>query len=138
MATNVSMQNSYTKEIQTIKVGWNWYLFLLSPIFGIPLFRRGLTNWGFVFLALNGAAILGNYQTHNSGSSTLSLLTFIVSFGLIVFMGVKGNELLARHYLSRGWHFLDPDSNTVRYAKTEWQIFDSPSPTPPSAHSLAG
>jgi hypothetical protein len=53
MAINVAFQNPTTGEIKSVKVGWSWLLLFLSGVFGIPLFMRKLTMWGFVFLAAN-------------------------------------------------------------------------------------
>lgn len=133
MKMNVSMQNPYTKEIKNLNTGWNWTLCLLSPVVGIPLFQKGLTNWGFVFLALNGASILGRVQAGGSDWSMLLILTNLITLGLMVLMGLRGNELIAKHLLSRGWQFVDPNSDAVRYAKMEWKIADTsaaPSVTP--------
>lgn len=125
MKMNVSLQNPYTREVKSLNTGWNWILCLLSPVFGIPLFQKGLNNWGFVFLALNGASILGRVQGGSSGWSTLSVLTNLLAVGLMVFMGLRGNELTAKYLLSRGWQFIDPNSDAVRYARMEWKVADS-------------
>lgn len=135
MKMNVSLQNPYTKEVKGLNTGWNWFLCLLSPLLGIPLFQRGLTNWGFVFLALNGASILGRIQAGSSDWSMLLILTNLITLGLMVLMGLRGNELIAKHLLSRGWQFVDPNSDAVRYAKMEWKIVDSSAT--PSATSMA-
>ncbi len=108
MFKQVTMQNPFTRETETVPVGWNWRLFFLSPFFGIPLFKRGLTYWGMLFLALNGLAILGRFQADASGWSSLSVLSNLLALGFMVFIGLKGNELTARNYLSRGWTFVDP------------------------------
>ena len=125
MKMNVSLQNPYNKEIKSLNTGWNWLLCLLSPVLGIPLFQKGLTNWGFVFLALNGAAILGRIQAGASDWSMLLVLTNLITVGLMVLMGLRGNELIAKHLLSRGWQFMDPNSDAVRYARMEWKVADS-------------
>jgi len=126
MKMNVSLQNPYTKEIKSLTTGWNWILCLFSPVLGIPLFQKGLANWGFVFLALNGASILGRIQGGSLGWSTLSVLTNLMTLGVMVFMGLRGNELIAKHLLSRGWQFVDPNSDAVRYARLEWKIAETP------------
>lgn len=121
MLKKVAMQNPYTKEIQTVSVGWSWYLCLLSPVFGIPLFRKGLTFWGMLFLAMNCVAILGLIRDPQ-GSSSSNLIANVVVFGLMVFIGLKGNELTAKNYLAHGWTFVDPESDAVKYAMSEWQL----------------
>jgi len=119
MLKKVAIQNPYTKEIQTISVGWSWYLFLLSPVFGIPLFRKGLTFWGMLFLAMNCVAILGLIRDPQGNPN---LISNVVACGLMVFIGLKGNELTAKNYLARGWTFVDPESDAVKYAMSEWQL----------------
>lgn len=130
MKMNVSLQNPYTKEIKSLHTGWNWLLCLLSPVLGIPLFQKGLTNWGFVFLALNGTAILGRVQAGASDWSMLLVLTNLITVGLMVFMGLRGNELIAKNLLLRGWQFMDPTSDAVRYARMEWKIDETSAPAP--------
>jgi hypothetical protein len=42
--------------------------------------------------------------------------------GLSIFLGVKGNEMIAKNYLKLGWEFADPESDTVKIAKEQWGI----------------
>ena len=62
-------------------------------------------------------------------SAHLLVLTNLITLGLMVFMGLRGNELIAKHLLSRGWQFVDPTSDAVRYARMEWKIAENSAAT---------
>jgi hypothetical protein len=127
MAIKVAMQNPLTKEIRLIKVGWSWVLFLFSTCFGIPLFLRKLTRWGFVCLATTILAFI-----FSGGPTFLSVVLIITQFVLAIFLGIKGNEITAKTYLENNWQFVDPNSDMTRYAKMQWGIFDQ-TPAAPTA-----
>jgi hypothetical protein len=124
MAITVALKNPNSGEIKLIKVGWSWTLFFFSPFFGIPVFRRGLIAWGYVFLTLSVLAGIGNLVGNDSGGIAILLLVNIVDLVLMIFMGIKGNEMTAKNYLARGWRFLEPNSDTTRFAKMNWQLSD--------------
>lgn len=126
MAIDVALQNPFTGETTRVKVGWSWVLFLFSGAFGIPLFRRKLQTWGFVFLAINLVAMVCQIAIDNAAAQLLLILVQLLAIGLIIFMGVKGNEITAKNYLAQGWTFVDPNSEITRYAKMRWHIFDQP------------
>jgi hypothetical protein len=111
-----------------VKVGWSWFLFFLSGVFGIPLFMRKLTLWGFVFLAFNVIGLAGLIAGDNPAAQLMTILVQLLGFGLTIFMGAKGNEITAKNYLSLGWRFVEPESDMTKYAKMRWQMFDQPSP----------
>ena len=73
MAINVALQNPQTKETRLIKVGWSWTLFLFSGFFGIPLFRRKLMSWAYLFLGFNVVFILAAI----SDSATSNFFSFV-------------------------------------------------------------
>jgi hypothetical protein len=122
MAIKVALQNPFSSEIRLVKVGWSWTLFFFSTFGGIILFRRKLVAWGSVFLAINALAFVGGV----SGSPAIGLLVGVLQIILPIIMGAKGNELTARALLGRGWRFVEPDSETTRYGKMRWRIFDQP------------
>ncbi len=113
----IKMKNTKTGEIREIKVGWSWVLFLFSGFLGIPLFLRGLNALGAVFLALWVVNIL-------IVEEILFVILAIVSFGLSIWVGIKGNEMTAKNYLERGWQFSEPDSDAIRFAKGKWGVYD--------------
>lgn len=132
---NVSMKNPKTGEIKDIKVGWSWILFLFSGFFGLPLFLRKLYVWGFFFFALlfyelfsgiNLSLIFISQIQNLEYFETLSTIANISSFatwlGLLIWFGIKGNEMTAKNYLELGWHFTNPESDEVKIAKAKWGI----------------
>jgi hypothetical protein len=124
MAIKVPFRNPTTTEVKFVKIGWSWTLFLWSGFFGIPLFWRGLIVWGFVFVAFSFSWIGSNLMSISAEIATKIILFFVES-GLQIFMGVKGNEITAKHYLENGWQFADPQSDLTKYAKGRWGIFES-------------
>ena len=116
------MKNPLTGEIKEVKVGFSWTLFLWSGLFGLPLFLRRLYVWGAIFLSLwivNAAAIaLG---PKSNGELVSNVMGFIY-LGLVIFVGIRGNEMTAKNYLETGWVFLEPDSELTKMAKMRWGI----------------
>jgi hypothetical protein len=117
----IPMKNPKTGEVKEVKVGWSWILFLFSGFFGLPLFLRKLTMWGGIFLAVCIVSLVASAGS-SDGAQTLSGLMALVSFGLAIFMGVKGNEMTAKNYLEQGWSFVEPESELTRIAKVKWGI----------------
>ena len=113
MARHVTLQNPRTLETRRVKIGWNWTLFLLSDFFGLPLFLRGLNTWGAAVLALWAMDVLV------PGIETLTLLA---GAGLHVWLGLKGNEMIARKYLERGWVLADRDDDATHLARARWGL----------------
>lgn len=111
----VAMKHPATGEIKQIKVGWSWTLFFFSGVLGLPLFWRRLYVWGSVELVI-WAVNLINESLEVRGPLIL------VSIGLSIFLGIKGNEMTAKNYLEHAWTFLEPDSDMTRMAKMRWGI----------------
>lgn len=61
---------------------------------------------------------LGLVISHGIGTAILS----VIGMGLSIFLGVKGNEMIAKNYLKHGWEFVDPESPIVTIAKEQWRI----------------
>lgn len=119
----VSMKNPKIGEIKEVKVGFSWILFLFSVFFGLPLFLRKLYIWGGVFLALWVVHImLGIIGQESETAAIFYVLLQFIFIGLMIFMGIKGNELTAKNYLEQGWEFVDNDSEVVQQAKRKWNI----------------
>jgi hypothetical protein len=105
-----------------VKLGFAWDLFLFSCVFGLPLFLRGLPNWGAAVLALwladLGLARLGQGPWHLAAQIAL----FAAFLGLEVFLGLKGNALTARAYSARGWRPDERHDAGVRRALERWGL----------------
>ena len=113
----VQLKNTTTGEVVQIKVGWSWTLFFFSPFLGIPLFMRKLHVWGGVFFGFNAFHfVLLNIDP-------ISFVLFQLIFvGMIIWIAIKGNEMTAKNLLERGYEFVDPDSDVVRFAKVRWGL----------------
>ena len=61
---------------------------------------------------------LGLVISHGMGTVILS----VIGMGLSIFLGVNGNEMIAKNYLKQGWKFIDPESDAVKIAKQQWGI----------------
>lgn len=117
----VSFTRQQTGEVKTVKVGWSWTCFFFSGLFGIPLFMRGLPDWGGVMV---GTALL-----QLLAPQPWSSLFWVVSACLSIFLGIRANEMTAKHYLRQGWVFADPESAVTRMATAKWRFAESPPTT---------
>jgi hypothetical protein len=115
----VTMKNPKTGETKEIKVGWSWTLFLFSGFLGLPLFLRRLNIWGGIFLVFWLISIGTNSTEYGK---ELMWPLFFAAMGLQIFVGRKGNEMTAKNYLEYDWQFVNPDSDSVRFAKSSWGI----------------
>lgn len=105
-----------------VKLGFAWDLFLFAGVFGLPLFLRGLPNWGAAVLAL----WLADFALARAGQGMwrlpAELLLFAAFLGLEVFLGLKGNALTARACRTRGWVPDNPRDPGVRRALERWGL----------------
>jgi hypothetical protein len=104
-----------------VKLGFAWDLFLFAGIFGVPLFLRGLANWGALVLAL-WIADLGVARLGPRWSLPAEGLLFVAFLALQVYLGFKGNALTARACHARGWKPDNPRDPSVRRALERWGI----------------
>lgn len=125
------MKNPATGELRPVKVGWSWVLFLFASFMGIPLFLRKLYLLGCLMVAWN---LLGMLTTPSEASrpemAMFFVLQLVMQLGVLVWLGLKGNEYTAKNYLERGWVFVHPDAIETQYALKVWQI-ELPSATAP-------
>lgn len=119
MRTLVPFVNPRTGEQRNVKVGWSWTLFWFSGFFGFPFFYRKVWNWGFAYAAFWFAYQVAIYLVQNV---FITLAMSLVSIGLAIFAGLKGNEITAKQHLDEGWHFAYPEANATRYAKIQWHL----------------
>lgn len=111
----VQFSNPRTGQIKSVKVGWNWGLFLSGGFIGLPLFLSGLCTWGAVMASL---WVFSFIILDGLGTVILS----VIGIGLSIFFGVKGNEMIAKRYLMHGWQFVNPENDIVKIAKKQWGI----------------
>jgi len=116
------MKNPKTGELKEVKVGWSWTLFLFAGFFGLPLFLRRLHIWGAIFLVLWVVNLVGTTVVTGDAGALITVILFVVFFGLQIFLGIKGNEMTAKNYLEHNWTFVDPNSEITKMAKMRWGI----------------
>jgi hypothetical protein len=54
--------------------------------------------------------LLGFVISNGTGTFILSLIGMMLS----IFLGVKGNQMIAKNYLKYGWKFVNPNNNIVK------------------------
>jgi len=119
----VMLEDTSTGDRKPLAVGWNWTFFFFSSFLGIPLFRKGLTAWGALIVILWSLDLaLPLIMPATAQVVTLGLVSGAVITVLSVFLAYKGNGLIARKYLARGYSFAKPDSTEARYAIEKWGL----------------
>ena len=136
MAIKVALQNPQTKEIRQIRIGWSWALFLFSHFLAIPLFRRKLTSWAYLFLGFDIVFVV-TALSHGPISSFVSFVSLVAEWALLFLLGFKGNEITAKTWLSQGWQFAEPNADATKFAKLQWGISDQPPDLPLSTGQVA-
>ncbi len=51
-----------------------------------------------------------------------TVILSVIGIGVSIFLGVKGNEMIAKNYLKHGWELVNPEDNIVKIAKEQWGI----------------
>ncbi|ABS67503.1 conserved hypothetical membrane protein [Xanthobacter versatilis] len=134
---NVVMKNPRTGELKAVKVGFSWILFLFSSVFGLPLFLRKLYMLGGFMAGWRVLAILVSLLPIDPAMrDALTMTIFVGDIGLMIWLGLKGNELTAKNLLDHGWIFAKPESLEAQYAMSRWKIELPAAQAPQPAASL--
>jgi hypothetical protein len=96
----VMLEKPGTGERKALGVGWNWNFLLFSSVLGLPLFLNGLPTWGALVLILWGLDWALPLITPDA-TATAILVPGAALAGLSVFLGYRGNGMIARRYLAR-------------------------------------
>jgi hypothetical protein len=115
----VMLEKPGTEVRQAVDVGWNWSFFLYSSFLGLPLFRKGLTTWGALVLILWGLDWALPVIVPDATVGAMLVPAGAIA-GLSVFLGYRGNAMIARRYLARGYEFVRPESAEARQAARAW------------------
>lgn len=124
-AASVLFKHPSGLRTKRVKLGFAWDLFLFAGVFGVPLFLRGLPNWGAAILALWIADLLLGWAAPGAIRMPEQVALFAAFLGLQVWLGFKGNELTARACHARGWLRDQPRDAGVRQALQRWGIVES-------------
>ena len=111
-------------KLKWIRVGFAWDLFVLSPLFGIPLFLRKLPQWGAAMLALLLIWLVLGEFLGEPAKDYAGLLLFAVFVAVDLFLGFAGNRLTAQSYLRHGWTVDHPDYAATRKVMVRWKLRD--------------
>ncbi len=117
----VMLEKPGTGERKALDVGWNWNFLLFSSVLGLPLFRHGLTLWGALVLmlwSLNFALPL--IVPDATGAASLAPGAALAA--LSIFLGYRGNGMIARRYLALGYQFAKPQSAEAHLAAGSWGL----------------
>ena len=121
-ATSVLFKHPSGARAKRVKLGFAWDLFLFSGVFGVPLFLRGLPNWGAAMLGLwlvdLGLGRFGRGPLQHPAEAAL----FASFLGLQLWLGFRGNALTARACRARGWTADNPRDAGVRLALEKWGV----------------
>ncbi|HKJ74014.1 MAG TPA: hypothetical protein VKA19_07845 [Alphaproteobacteria bacterium] len=107
--------------MKLVESGWSWSLFFGATFLGLPLFFRGLTRWGVIMFTVWAVGIALPFIDHST--TDLAVLQWIMSavvFGLCVYLGFKGNELSAQHYMTCGYERADTRDLEDRVSSRLW------------------
>jgi len=117
----VMLEKPGTGEHKALGVGWNWSFLFFSAFLGLPLFFNGLPVWGALALILWGLDWALPMITPDATAAAI-LVPGSALAGLSVFLGYRGNAMIARRYLARGYQFARPQSTEARLAAQRWGL----------------
>ncbi len=119
----VMLHNPRTGDRKALVVGWNWNFLLFSAFLGLPLFFAGLTGWGAVVLLLWGLDFALPFIAPDPAAlGRLALAPAAALTLLCLFLGIKGNGLIAKKYFARGYDFAKPGSAEAHHASKKWGL----------------
>jgi hypothetical protein len=110
------------QRAKRVKAGFAWDLFLFAGVFGVPLFLRGLPNWGAAVLGLWLADLALGRLRHGTLHLAAEMALFAAFLGLQFWLGLRGNALTARACHARGWTAENGRDPAVREALERWGI----------------
>lgn len=109
------------KKLQIIKIPHDGEILQIDGgFFGI--FQK-LAVWYGMFLFI---WFIFSFLGLSSSSPTWGMFYLFIAFFVFnaIYIGFKGNQLLAKYYLLKGYKFEDENSQNVKFAKKKWNIKD--------------
>ncbi|HXQ49727.1 MAG TPA: hypothetical protein VN802_01430 [Stellaceae bacterium] len=120
--TSVLFKHPSGQRTKRVKLGFAWDLFLFAGFFGVPLFLRGLPNWGATILGLWLVDLALGRLRLGALHLPAEIALFAAFLGLQIWLGIKGNALTARACRARGWSADNARDPAVRNALERWGI----------------
>jgi len=97
------LAHAETGETRLIRTGFAWTLFLFGGVLGLPLFFRRLYRWGAAVLLLWAADLAVFWFAQGRVRVIGEAIVFAAFFALQLWLGFRGNKLVAAAFLRRGW-----------------------------------
>src|SRR5579872_3754260 len=72
---SVTLRRRGTGDIKVLQDGWSWGCFLGCGFLGLPLFRRGLQQWGSAMVVFNIVALIVAYVHTQRAAALYSWMT---------------------------------------------------------------
>lgn len=119
----VKFQNTRTRDVKGLTVGFDWPAFFSPWVFGLPHILRGMYVLGGVLVGLNILFIIQN-ATSGSDDELLVMVIFqlVFAIGFGVYLGLTGRQQYAKHLLKTGYDFAEPEAEDTVAAKQRWGI----------------
>jgi hypothetical protein len=103
---SISLQHPGSGRIKVLSEGWSWSCFFGATVLGLPLFKRGLMVWGSAMLVFDVTTLIVGW-VDTDAAANLYLWLSLAGFSASLFLGLKANDMAARHALARGWEYTD-------------------------------
>jgi len=118
------LRHPRTGDCKALTLGWNWSFFLFGGFLGLPMFFKGLTAWGAaVLLCWCFDLALPFIAPSLALTAPLLLLAPMLAIAAIcLFVALRGNGMIARRYIVRGYDFAKPESLEARLARQKWGL----------------
>lgn len=110
----VTLKEPTSGKVRNLKVGFSWFFLLATPFYGIPQFANGIWKHGLA------VALIGMFAVAAMGSPASSLVGLML-IAAALFYGIKGNQIVAKSLLAKGWRF-DSDEHSVSQARIRWGL----------------
>lgn len=115
--TVIRLRQRQSGKERQIGTGFAWDLFLFAGVFGLPLFRRRLPQWGAAVLALWCFDLLiGRVPAGAAATHVAETVLFAVFLAVQLWLGFVGNRLTIKAFLAHGWTIdqpIDPDAKRL-------------------------
>lgn len=103
---SVALRRPGTSDIKILQDGWSWGCFLGCGFVGLPLFRRGLQQWGSAMVVFDIVALIVGFVNTQRGADLYAWMS-LIWLAACVFFGARANAMAIDHHLARGWEYAE-------------------------------
>ena len=104
---SVMLRRHGTGDIKVLQDGWSWGCCLGCGLLGLPLFRRGLQQWGSAMVVFNIVALVVGVVNTQRAASLYGWIS-LIWLAACVFFGARANAMAIDRHLANGWEYADP------------------------------